>query len=123
MGRDSRLRRAGLIQRKQAAPDPLDYWRERAKYFEQVVVAIVKNSPGEEVVLEDADIRGYELDAEPTATGGVRLKLRHKDTQESPAPRGPVGDEPCPVNPDCVSGPHVHPPGFTGHPIRQEDDK
>lgn len=129
MGRDQRLRRMGIVRKQSQAPDPLEYWRERAKYFEQVVVAIVKNSPGEVVVLEDADIRGYELDAEPTETGGVRLKLRQRDAmQESPAtpkPRGPVGFETCPVNPNCVPGPHQHPPGFTGHPIRepQADDE
>lgn len=42
-----------------------------------------------------------------------------------PAATGPVGSEPCPVNPNCVSGPHEHPPGFTGRPIRepQPDDE
>lgn len=142
MGRDQRLRRMGIVRKQSQAPDPLDYWRERAKYFEQVVVAIVKNSPGEQVVLEDADIRGYALDAEPTETGGVRLKLLKRVAVDQVEQGGekvlivPKGAAVGPTvggfcrggeeGPIChgATGPHVHPEGFSGTPIRQaqEDD-
>lgn len=114
------------------APDPLDYWRERAKYFEQVVVAILVNTPGQQIDLHDANILGYELDAEALEDGGVRLKLRQKQVEvEKGAAVGPttiggpcVGGEEGPV---CygAEGPHVHPPGFTGRAIRepQADDQ
>lgn len=138
MGRDQRLRRVGIVPKKSSgpAPDPLDYWRERAKYFEQVVVAILVNTPGQQLDLRDANILGYELDAAALEDGGVRLSLVKKVTaqvigadgekfNQVPTIGGPcVGGEEGPI---ChgAEGPHVHPPGFTGHPIRepQADDQ
>lgn len=125
MGRDQRLRRAGVVRKTSQAPDPLQYWKERAKYFEGVVVAIVHNHPEKRVVLTDADIRGLELDAQPGEDGSVVLTLVTRDTmQESPAT--PIGG-PCEggeKGPIChgATGPHVHPPGFSGNPIREPQE-
>lgn len=209
MGRDQRLRRAGVIRKASAQPDPLEYWRQRAKYYEQVVLAVVE-AVGGEVVVRDKDLSMYELSAEriDDATSKILavLKAQPGGPPEAPAPAvteapveekkgfvvvdkrralGPtwVEGEPAPkvvvdemvfdrahgINaalpddaadtvrpymgidrgapegdravsmvvdaqgefceggergPVCngAEGPHVHPKGFTGHPIRQEQE-
>jgi hypothetical protein len=73
MGRQERLRRMGIVRKQAEAPDPVEYWRTRARYFEQVVLAIV-DAVGGEVTVQDKDLSGLELAAEEVAPGVSKIR-------------------------------------------------
>lgn len=79
MGRDQRLRRAGLVPRRPQPPQDPDYWKKRAMHFERALLAAVASCPGRELEVLNQDLSGLELDAEELVSeNGERRGVRFK---------------------------------------------
>jgi hypothetical protein len=64
MGRDSRLRRRGVVQRRPQPPGDPDYWKKRAQHFEQALLAAIASCPEMQLRVLNQDLTGMTLDAE-----------------------------------------------------------